>query len=418
MKFTPEINLIFDFVPQVKSIDPVTGSAIIGATNAILGNIFSAVGANKQNKQNLNMMREQNAFNAAEADKQRLWLKQQTSVQNAFNAGEAATARDWQEKMIEQQNIFNSPVNQLKRMREAGLNPALLQMDGSIRSASPTGSPQASAASVGSPSSASAAGAIPAVNPFSNIGNSALAALQAKKLSAEIESIEDENQRKNELHPYEIETAKGNIVLIGSNVKVNEAKVKELEAQIPLIQSTLQKTSEEIAGIALDNEFKKKDLVAWQERYDREVKRWELENDVIIANKNEIYQRISNLISQKNLIDEQVTSQQYRNYLDGFEVKLRKDNEEAILKYMWDTEKARYDLVLEEIEGKKRISEWRNSDKWYWKPLVKQLDFLNMLSESIGMSVSGSASTSQSSSRSVSRSTSSNVSDIFTHKVE
>ena len=86
MKFSPQIGIIFDFVPLVKSIDPVTGSALIGAVGSLVGNIFDSFGANKQNKQNLNMMREQNAFNAAEADKQRLWLKQQTSIQNAFNA--------------------------------------------------------------------------------------------------------------------------------------------------------------------------------------------------------------------------------------------------------------------------------------------------------------------------------------------
>ena len=76
-------------------IDPVTGQVILGVANT-----FSQAQTNQQNVQ----MNEQN-------NRLQVGLQYQ---QNQFN-----------QQMWNQNNVYNSPVNQMDRLRKAGLNPAL-----------------------------------------------------------------------------------------------------------------------------------------------------------------------------------------------------------------------------------------------------------------------------------------------------
>lgn len=80
-------------------MDPITGSAIIAAGTNILGNLLGFGSQQSTNKQNLKIMREQQA---------------------------------WQEKMWNKQNEYNTPENQLSLYQDAGYNPltALNSMSG------------------------------------------------------------------------------------------------------------------------------------------------------------------------------------------------------------------------------------------------------------------------------------------------
>ena len=80
-------------------MDPITGSAIIAAGTNILGNLFGIGSQHNANRQNLKIMREQQA---------------------------------WQEKMWNKQNEYNTPENQLSLYQDAGYNPltALNAMSG------------------------------------------------------------------------------------------------------------------------------------------------------------------------------------------------------------------------------------------------------------------------------------------------
>jgi hypothetical protein len=55
----------------------------------------------------------------------------------AMNAAESQAARDWQEEMWEKQNEYNLPQNQLKRLQDAGLNPAILAAGGTANTSAP-----------------------------------------------------------------------------------------------------------------------------------------------------------------------------------------------------------------------------------------------------------------------------------------
>ena len=63
---------------------------------------------------------QQRNFEQKEAEKQRDWSEQMQDKQNA-----------WNEDMWNKQNEYNSPVEQVQRMKDAGLNPLYYGLDGS-----------------------------------------------------------------------------------------------------------------------------------------------------------------------------------------------------------------------------------------------------------------------------------------------
>lgn len=59
---------------------------------------------------------------------------------NATNIQLARENREWQESMWQKQNEYNTPAAQIQRMREAGLNPALMYSQGNVGNAGSVGS--------------------------------------------------------------------------------------------------------------------------------------------------------------------------------------------------------------------------------------------------------------------------------------
>lgn len=67
--------------------------------------------------------------------------------QNEFNALEAQKTRDWQEMMWNKNNEYNTPLAQVNRLQEAGLNPNLVYGNGTMQNVSPMASSGAQASS-------------------------------------------------------------------------------------------------------------------------------------------------------------------------------------------------------------------------------------------------------------------------------
>lgn len=67
--------------------------------------------------------------------------------QNEFNAAEAQKTRDWQEMMWNKNNEYNTPLAQVNRLQEAGLNPNLVYGNGTMQNVSPMASSGAQASS-------------------------------------------------------------------------------------------------------------------------------------------------------------------------------------------------------------------------------------------------------------------------------
>lgn len=157
--------------------NPVLGASI-GAGGSILSSQSSRLDQKDLNAQNLAFAREQMQYQSEEADK----------------------ARSWQEKMWNEQNRYNSPSNQLKLMREAGINPNLF--DTSVIGASSAGS-SPSPSSIGAPS---------LVNPsmsskMSSITSALELSIQQEDLrrkQLENRDLENEIKAREELHNGDI----------------------------------------------------------------------------------------------------------------------------------------------------------------------------------------------------------------------
>ena len=67
--------------------------------------------------------------------------------QNEFNALEAQKTRDWQEMMWNKNNEYNTPLAQVNRLQEAGLNPNLVYGNGTMQNVSSMASSGAQASS-------------------------------------------------------------------------------------------------------------------------------------------------------------------------------------------------------------------------------------------------------------------------------
>lgn len=99
-------------------VNPLVAPAIISGAGSLLGGLFSSGGSVKAAKYQLQAARETNQMNYQIAQEN-----------NAFN-----------QRMWEKQNAYNSPVEQRRRLEQAGLNPNLMMNGGSSGTAetSPT----------------------------------------------------------------------------------------------------------------------------------------------------------------------------------------------------------------------------------------------------------------------------------------
>lgn len=109
------------------TMDPLIGGALIGAGGSLLGNLFGYSAQKQANKLTYKMFQEG----------------------NQFNREERIAAQNWQKQMLDYQNAYNTPLEQRKRMQDAGYNPYLSQIAPNL-SAGASSSPQASSAGTGS----------------------------------------------------------------------------------------------------------------------------------------------------------------------------------------------------------------------------------------------------------------------------
>ena len=108
-------------------MDPLIGGALISAGGSLLGNLFGNSAQKQANKLTYKMFQEG----------------------NQFNREERIAAQNWQKQMLDYQNAYNTPLEQRKRMQEAGYNPYLSQISPNL-SAGASSSPQASSSGAGS----------------------------------------------------------------------------------------------------------------------------------------------------------------------------------------------------------------------------------------------------------------------------
>ena len=92
----------------------ILGAAVIGAGASLVGGALGAAGQSSANRTNIQLQREQNAWNEKQAEK----------------------ANQWNIEQWERENLYNSPMQQMQRLEQAGLNPNLMYSQGNTGSAS------------------------------------------------------------------------------------------------------------------------------------------------------------------------------------------------------------------------------------------------------------------------------------------
>ena len=121
--------------------------------------------------------------------------------QNEFNAAEAQKTRDWQEMMWNKNNEYNTPLAQVNRLHEAGLNPNLVYGNGTMQNVSPMASSGAQASST----------------PF----NDSIAARHARNFDAIMRGLQ------TAITMQELKNKKAEGRNIESNTEKNNAEAKE-----------------------------------------------------------------------------------------------------------------------------------------------------------------------------------------------
>lgn len=106
------VDVSLNRLTSFSKLEPITAGIIAGA-GSLFGGLFGASGSSKAAKYQLQAARETNRMNYLIAQEN-----------NAFN-----------QRMWEKQNAYNSPVEQRRRLEEAGLNPNLMLNGGSAGTA-------------------------------------------------------------------------------------------------------------------------------------------------------------------------------------------------------------------------------------------------------------------------------------------
>lgn len=359
--------------------------------------------ANERNAQENALNRE---FNSLEAAKQREFEAKQAQLANAFSSNEALKAfqrsSDFTREMWNKENEYNSPNAQIKRLVEAGINPNLFSGDNTAGSAGVVAS-SAPSASMPHGSSASASGSIPQ-SPLSYT-NPLLESAQLRLANAQAKSLERETERKDDLHSVEVQTAQGNLRLVGLQGDYTEQQTLNLKQDLKLAAKRCEEIDQKISqskeyerymklqGNALEEENKH-----IEERIMQELAIQTAKLQVEIENKKEIASRIVSNFSQANLNNQLNRESQGRlqginnqNYLDGVKVQAVKDNRKRFLNLIYDNETSSL-----EMSTKQNLAETAKSEKEYRTNSMRNdmegdmgnanlcLDLLEMLSTSVG----------------------------------
>lgn len=387
-------------------------AAPINAVASIGSSLINAHSQKETNKANARINQENNQFNHDEAVLNRDFQSKEAFKTRQFNSQEALAAdkraRDLTLEMFNKENQYNTPVNQMKRLREAGINPMSYSNIASINnpaSATMASSPSASAGSSPLGSAASAASPIP-MQPV-NYSNPFMDIAQIRLANANADKAESEAKRSKELLPGEIESQHLNLKLIGADIDLKKSQKNELDKRCELIGSEM-----------LLNEQKVHESWQYQRLMNMQEEQFRIQNKYL---EEQIVKNLRKLDDEHRLSDEQIkvcasqiTANMAAAYashqqgsmfhnqalLDGIELKYYDEHGEALLKSRFDAETAKYEAVVdvsrvESLKGQHEAKKWRKRnlhDSGNWMPssyqewLNRGLNDLEMISDAVNMS--------------------------------
>lgn len=271
-------------------MDPVTGSALIGAGASLLGNLFGSKSQSDANKTNLKIALMNNEYN------ERMMQKQM----------------DYNTEMWQRQNEYNTPAAQVQRLRYAGLNPALMMGQGQTGTA-------VSAGGV-SPAQANHAEVKPYIPDMSGISQAAqqYAALELQKSRIQSENALTDAQTRNMYieNQYKASQLLADIAVKSAETKNVRAKTtyqqiensmrkQMLGAEYELTMRQQQSVEQQTRNMMLQSLMLSKELAVFDERTRLQLST--MSADVLVK------------LAQKKLTDQQAKSEIQRTLLNSLD---------------------------------------------------------------------------------------------------
>lgn len=297
-------------------MDPVTGSALIGAGASLLGNLFGSKSQSDANKTNLKIAQMNNEFN------QRMMQKQM----------------DYNTEMWQRQNEYNTPAAQVQRLRNAGLNPALMMGQGQTGTASAVGGV--------SPASANPAEVKPYIPDMSGISQAAqqYAALELQKSRIQSENALTDAQTRNMYieNQYKASQLLADIAAKSAMTKNLQAKTtyqqiensmrkQMLGAEYELTMRQQQSVEQQTRNTMLQSLMLSKELAVFDERTRLQLST--MSADVLVK------------LAQKRLTDEQAKNEIQKTLLNSLDARGKRiSNDVAQRTADYLVQKARNDM--------------------------------------------------------------------------
>lgn len=319
----------------VGSVVPGIGTAIGaigGAAISAIGNFFS--GKRNQRAQS------------------KLWEKQA-----AFSREERLQQQDWIERMNKETNAYNSPSNQMKLLKEAGLNPDLAYSNLSSAAAnSPSPAQQAQTPTAGN--------YLP-VNPFAPVGE-ALSGLSMQK--AQIDALKAGTNKTNkearqlditnEALPDQLRVELSNARKAG---KISDKQLVKMNEEIAQMQATTSSILENIKLIQVDVASKQDELdyrpiqrAMESEEFQSRMRAFQMQYDLDKQQFEHLQKMLPRLLAEKDLSIQSLSNQVW---LQAQEVSYQKEYGDVLAKGRFNAENYEYNARAAESTTRKARAE-------------------------------------------------------------
>lgn len=286
--------------------------------------------------------KKQNAFNADEAEKARDFNAAEAEKNRDFQTSEREAAQQWDLEMWNKNNEYNSPVEQMNRMLEAGINPntAVGQIQGGNASA-PTTSAQSGSAASGPAASGSFSGGAPGTTNFGT------GLLQAKQMHLGLEKMQEDIESTRLVNAWQE---------IQNKYAEDNAEIDYKTKQVLYDKANqeVRKLEKECKKFDIEYDLDMQEYVKRLVRNPQEIRDADVAFNLVMAQIRAQEEQIKNLKKTGNLIEAQTATEGVKQAVGQSEIALNQANKELI--------EANKDQVDETI----KIFKTENEAKTWW----------------------------------------------------
>lgn len=261
----------------------------IDPISSIASGVFGTVNTGITNAVNYDISRQNNETQMAIASANNAMQERLNESNNQFASGEAEKARSHDFQMMAAQHQYDSPVEQVRRYQEAGLNPAvMMQGQSAIGSSTPNSGAQATPHGSGvSPSMPIFDTAKMALFP-DVVGN----VFQQMEALSRIKKNEAESGQTNTLTPYLESLYKEQVKSLELQNRITDAYgMLQADAQVQDIVKSVALKSQQIESLVQEGKVNeaKAELIELQKETERQTAKLTRQNRKLVEKQNETY---------------------------------------------------------------------------------------------------------------------------------